>query len=76
MNLTGRIVTDPEVQHGQPVIRGSRLPVARRLGGLAGGMSFENLQREYDVTAEDIRAAIRYASQLQGQETHRSLPAQ
>jgi uncharacterized protein (DUF433 family) len=64
MNCSDRIVIDPEVQHGKPVIRGSRLPVARILGGLAGGMSFEDLQREYDVTAEDIRAAIRYAGQL------------
>lgn len=75
MNLNDRIVIDPEVQHGKPVIRGSRLPVTRLLGGLAGGMSFEDLQREYDVTAEDIRAAIRYAGQLVEQETHHALPA-
>lgn len=75
MNGTDRIVIDLEIQHGKPVIRGTRLPVARILGGLAGGMSFEDLQREYDVTVEDIRAAIRYAGQLVDQETHHPLPA-
>ena len=75
MNGNDRIVIDPEVQHGKPVIRGTRQPVARILGGLAGGMSFEDLQREYDVTVEDIRAAIRYAGQLVDQETHHPLPA-
>ena len=75
MNWADRIVIDPAIQHGKPVIRGTRLPVARILGGLAGGMSYEELQQEYDVTIEDIRAAIRYAGQLVDQETHHPLPA-
>ena len=70
-----RIVIDPEIQHGKPVIRGTRVPVERILGGLAGGMSFEELCREYDVTTADIRAAIQYAQQLVEQETHHPLPA-
>jgi uncharacterized protein (DUF433 family) len=70
-----RIVIDPEIQHGKPVIRGTRMPVERILGGLAGGMSFEELCREYDVTTADIRAAIQYAQQLVEQETHHPLPA-
>jgi len=70
-----RIVIDPEIQHGKPVIRGTRVPVARILGGLAGGMNFEELCREYDLTVEDIQAAIQYAEQLVEQETHHPLPA-
>ena len=70
-----RIVIDPEIQHGKPVIRGTRVPVERILGGLAGGMSFEELCREYDVTTADIRAAIQYAQRLVEQETHHPLPA-
>jgi len=75
MNGADRVVIEPEIQHGKPVIRGTRLPVARILGDLAGGMSFEDLEREYDVTVEDIRAAIRYAGQLVDQELHHPLPA-
>lgn len=59
--MNERIVMDPQVQHGKPVIRGTRVPVARVLGGLAGGMSFDEVCREYDLIPEDIRAAIRYA---------------
>jgi len=69
-----RIVIDPQVQHGKPIIRGTRVPVARILGGLAASMTFEELCREYDVTSEDIRAAIQYAEELVEQEVHHPLP--
>ena len=39
--MNDRIVIDPKIQHGKPVIRGTRMPVARIVGGLAGGMTFE-----------------------------------
>ena len=73
--MNERIVMDPRVQHGKPVIRDTRVPVARVLGGLAGGMSFEEVCREYDLAPEDIRAAIRYAEELVEQEAHYPLPA-
>lgn len=73
MNLIDRILIDPGIQHGKPVIRGTRVPISRILGGLAGGMTFEALRDEYDVSDEDIRAAIRYAGQLVEQETHHPL---
>ena len=73
--MRDRIVIDPEIQHGNPVIRGTRVPVTRVLGGLAGGMSFDEICREYDVTVEDIRAAIGYAEELVDQESHFPLPA-
>ena len=34
-----RIAIDSMIQHGKPVIRGTRIPVVRIVGGLAGGMS-------------------------------------
>ena len=73
--MNERIIIDPEIQHGKPVIRGTRVPVARILGGLAGGMTFDELGREYDLTVEDIRAAIQYAEELVEQEAHYPLPA-
>ncbi len=69
-----RISIDPKVQHGKPVIRGTRVPVARIVGALAGGMTFEEIQDDYDVTAEDIRAALEFASSLIEQEEHHVLP--
>ena len=44
------------------MIRGTRVPIARIVGGLAGGMTEQEIMREYEVTQEDIRAALRYAS--------------
>lgn len=62
--MNDRIVIDPETQHGKPVIRGTRVPVARIVGGLAGGMTKEELIREYEASEEDIRAALTYAAEL------------
>jgi uncharacterized protein (DUF433 family) len=73
--MEDRVVIDPKVCHGKPVIRGTRTPVALVVGGLAGGMSFEDVQREYDLTIEDVRAALRFAGELLDQEQHHPLPA-
>ena len=58
--MNERIVIDPEIQHGKPVIRGTRVPITRIVGGLAGGMTKEEIMREYEVTEEDIEAALCY----------------
>ncbi len=70
-----RIVLDPAISHGKPVIRGTRVPVTVVIGSLAGGMTFEEIQREYDVTADDIRAALRFVGELAEQESFHPLPA-
>ena len=72
--MNDKIVIDPKVQHGKPVIRGTRVPVARVVGGLAAGMSFEDIQKEYGVTAEDIRAALEFAGQLVDEQEFHPLP--
>ena len=73
--MTDRIVIDPRIQHGRPAIRGTRVPIVRLLGGLAGGMSVDEVCREYEVTEADVRAALAYASQLVEEEDHHTLPA-
>ena len=59
--MNDRIVIDPNIQHGKPVIRGTRVPVARITGGLAGGMTRAEIMRDYEVTDDDIDAALTYA---------------
>jgi uncharacterized protein (DUF433 family) len=71
--MNDRIVIDPKICHGKPVVRGTRTPVAIIVGSLAGGMSFEEIQAEYEVTAEDIRAALAFAAELVEQHYHRPL---
>lgn len=69
--MNERIIIDPHIQHGKPVIQGTRVPVARIIGGLAGGMTREEIAEEYEVTEEDITAALAYATDLiEGEEFH------
>ena len=59
-----RIIIDPEIRHGKPVIRGTRVPVDIILGSLAGGMEIEEVAEEYGVKREDVLAAIEYAAKI------------
>lgn len=72
--MNARIVIDPEIQHGKPVIRGTRVPVTRIVGGIAGGMTKEEIMKEYEVADEDIRAALAYANELVEKEEFHILP--
>ncbi len=61
--LSERIVIDPAIRFGKPIIKGTRVPVEVILGRLAAGLSYEEVMKEYDVTREDILAVLLYASQ-------------
>lgn len=64
-----QIVLDTNIRHGKPVIEGTRITVEEVLGALAGGMAYEEVEREYGVTREGIAAAVRYAAAwMQGEE--------
>lgn len=69
------IVIDPKICHGKPVIRGTRVPVAIVVGSLAGGMTFDDVQREFDLTSDQVRAALRFAGELLDREQYHPLPA-
>ena len=59
-----RIAVDPEIHHGEPCIRGTRIPVAVVLGSLAEGLTPEAVLHEYPaLTAEDIQACLAYAAE-------------
>lgn len=72
--MNKRIVIDPEIQHGKAVIRGTQVPISRIIGGLAGGMAKEEIIQEYEVTEEDIWAALNYANELTETEEFHPLP--
>jgi len=59
-----RIVVDKDIRHGKPVIRGTRVPLDIILGSLAGGMSYKEVCEEYEITEDDIKAAMEYATKL------------
>jgi uncharacterized protein (DUF433 family) len=53
-----RIVVDPEIQGGRPVIKGTRVPVARIVGALSAGADFHELKEDYGIEDDDILAAL------------------
>ena len=74
MNPLEHIQIDPAICHGKPVIRGTRVPISIIVGSLAGGMSMEDIEREYAVTREEIQAALAFANDLIQQESFHNLP--
>ena len=61
--LLERIVINPKVMVGKPVIKGTRLTVEFVLGLLAHGANFDEIMQEYqDVTTEDIQACLLFAT--------------
>jgi uncharacterized protein (DUF433 family) len=56
-----RVVTDPAVLLGKPVIRGTRIPVSLVINYLSHGHSVEELLNDYpNLTREDVEAATAY----------------
>ena len=65
MSHSERIVVDPEILAGKPLIRGTRLAVEFILELLAAGQSENAILASYPgLTREDILACLSYASYL------------
>jgi len=63
--LSERIVVNPKILGGKPVIRGTRIPVYLILELLSAGYNFKRIVRAYpSLTEEDIKAAVNYAVQI------------
>ena len=63
MDWRDRIVVDPEILVGKPVVKGTRLAVEFIIDLLAQGWTEMEILRNYPgVTQEDIRACLLYAS--------------
>lgn len=65
MNWRGRIIVDPAVLTGKPVIRGTRLSVDFIVGLLGQGWGETEILQNYPgVTHDDIAACLNYASEV------------
>ncbi|MBN1997004.1 DUF433 domain-containing protein [candidate division KSB1 bacterium] len=63
--MQNRIEVNPDVCHGKPVIRGTRIMIRNILGSLAGGETIHDIMNNYpELTIEDIQAAVAYAIEL------------
>ncbi len=56
------IVVDEKTRFGKPLIKDTRVPIDLVIGKLAGGMTYEEVMTEYDLTREQILTALKYAS--------------
>jgi uncharacterized protein (DUF433 family) len=60
----GRIVIDPGVHHGDPCIRGTRVPVSVIVGSIADGDTPEGILEAWpQLIPEDVRAALKFAAE-------------
>ena len=76
MDWKDRILVDPKVLVGKPIIRGTRIAVEFLLELLAEGWSHEEVLRNYpQLTQDDIQAALHYATDVLKQERIYPLPA-
>jgi uncharacterized protein (DUF433 family) len=58
-----RIVVDPAIRGGKPCIKGTRITVYDILEYLAGGMTEDEVLRDFQGLArEDVRAALEFAA--------------
>ncbi len=65
MHLQDRIVIDPDILVGKPVIKGTRISVEFVVDLLSRGWSIEQVLLEYDhLSREDILACLAYAGQM------------
>ena len=65
MNWHERIIIDPGILVGKPVIKGTRLAVEFIIDLLANGWTQDEIIRNYPgIKGEDIQACLAYASQI------------
>jgi len=74
MNWKERIIVDPDVLVGKPVIKGTRLSVELLLDRLADGWSIEDLLTSYPrLTHEDAQVVVAFVQSLSAQDLQRLL---
>lgn len=60
-----RIIQDPEILVGKPVVKGTRIPVELVLAKLAGNPNLDELFVDYPrLTVDDVKACLQYARVL------------
>ena len=58
------VILHPQIQFGAPCIAGTRIPTQSVVGAINAGDSKEFVQRAYDITADQLGAALAWESQL------------
>jgi uncharacterized protein (DUF433 family) len=64
MEIFPGISMNPDVRFGKPCIVGTRIDVAAVVGLIAAGETVETVASEYQLTLEQVRAALAYAAHV------------
>jgi uncharacterized protein (DUF433 family) len=65
MGLSERVVVNPKILGGKPIIKGTRIPIYLILELLSAGYDFKRIIKAYpDLKEEDVKAAVDYATQI------------
>ncbi len=73
MKWQDRISADPNVCHGKPCVKGTRVMVSVVLANVAAGETFESIISGYNIEREDIQAVLYYAAAI-SQDRFQTLP--
>ena len=63
-----RITISPDICHGKPCIRGTRVPVCQIVGALAAGDTIEDVLQAYNIDRLDVQAALDFAARMTEEE--------
>jgi|TARA_Y100000310_G_scaffold173296_1_gene173479 uncharacterized protein (DUF433 family) len=64
-DFMNKIVVNPKVMVGKPIIKGTRITVEAIVGRVAEGMAFDEILEDFPyITEDDIKAALMYAQSL------------
>lgn len=68
--MNNRISINPEICHGKPVIKHTRVLVSNILAELANGLTFDQIILNYpNITSDDIIASLQFGSEITQFET-------
>ena len=63
-NWRERITIDSALHHGEPCIKGTRMPLSVIVGSIADGDTFEQILDAYpQLTSDDVKAALKFAAE-------------
>lgn len=55
-----RIIINNKIRFGKPILEGTRISVEDVVGMLESGMTYEEIEKEYGITKEDIMSVMKY----------------
>lgn len=64
MEIFPGISVDPGIRFGKPCLAGTRIDVATLIDALGAGESYESVERDYQLTREQVLTALRYAAHV------------